>query len=40
LPAEHDPDSFIREFGADAFEQQVHEAMPLSQFFMREVTAI
>jgi DNA primase len=40
LPAEHDPDSFIREFGADAFEQQVHEAMPLSQFFMREVTLI
>ncbi|MFZ6686899.1 DNA primase [Undibacterium sp. SXout11W] len=37
LPAEHDPDSFIREFGADAFEQQVHDAMPLSQFFMREM---
>lgn len=39
LPAEHDPDSFIREFGADAFAQQVHEAMPLSQFFMREMIA-
>ena len=39
LPAEHDPDSFIREFGADAFEQQVHDAMPLSQFFMREMIA-
>ncbi|MFZ6693801.1 DNA primase [Undibacterium sp. SXout20W] len=37
LPAEHDPDSFIREYGADAFDQQVHEAMPLSQFFMREM---
>ena len=37
LPAEHDPDSFIREFGADAFDQQVHDAMPLSQFFMREM---
>lgn len=37
LPAEHDPDSFVREFGADAFAQQIHDAMPLSQFFMREV---
>jgi len=37
LPAEHDPDSFIREYGADAFDQQVHDAMPLSQFFMREM---
>lgn len=37
LPAEHDPDSYIREFGAEAFEQEVHDAMPLSQFFMREM---
>ena len=37
LPVEHDPDSFIREYGADAFDQQVHDAMPLSQFFMREM---
>ncbi|XLZ69733.1 DNA primase [Massilia sp. SR12] len=36
LPAEHDPDSYIREYGAPAFEQQVHEAMPLSQFLLRE----
>ncbi|MFZ6722490.1 DNA primase [Undibacterium sp. Ji49W] len=36
LPTEHDPDSFIREFGTEAFEQEVHDAMPLSQFFMRE----
>ncbi|MYN02448.1 DNA primase [Pseudoduganella sp. DS3] len=36
LPAEHDPDSYIREYGAAAFEQQVHEAMPLSQFLLRE----
>ena len=36
LPSEHDPDSYIREFGADGFEQQVHEAMPLSQFLLRE----
>jgi len=37
LPKEHDPDSYIREFGADAFEQEVRDAMPLSQFFMREM---
>jgi len=36
LPAEHDPDSYIREFGTPAFEQQVQEAMPLSQFLLRE----
>jgi len=36
LPAEHDPDSYIREYGAPAFEQQVKEAMPLSQFLLRE----
>ena len=37
LPTEHDPDSYIRQFGADAFEQEVRGAMPLSQFFMREM---
>ncbi len=37
LPVEHDPDSFIREFGRDAFEQRVHEAMPLSTYLLREV---
>ena len=38
LPAEHDPDSFVREHGAEAFEQEIHEAMPLSQFLLREVS--
>ncbi|MDB5770574.1 MAG: primase [Burkholderia sp.] len=38
LPAEHDPDSYIRELGAEAFEQQVRDAMPLSQFLLNEVT--
>ena len=37
LPAEHDPDSFVRERGFDAFEQEINEAMPLSQFLLREV---
>jgi DNA primase len=38
LPAEHDPDSYIREMGTDAFEQQVRDAMPLSRFLINEVT--
>jgi DNA primase len=38
LPAEHDPDSYVREFGTDAFDQQVRDAMPLSQFLLNEVT--
>jgi DNA primase len=39
LPVEHDPDSFIREFGKDVFEQRVREAMPLSGYLLREVSA-
>jgi len=38
LPAEHDPDSYVREFGSEAFEQQVRDAMPLSRFLLKEVT--
>jgi DNA primase len=34
LPAEHDPDSFIRTLGQDAFARQVNEAMPLSRFLI------
>lgn len=34
LPEEHDPDSFVREKGADAFEQAISQAMPLSSFFI------
>jgi len=34
LPADHDPDSFIREFGADAFARFVNEATPLSRFMV------
>jgi len=37
LPAEHDPDSFVRERGFQAFEQEISEAMPLSQFLLRVV---
>lgn len=34
LPAEHDPDSFIREHGRDAFARYVGQATPLSQFLI------
>jgi DNA primase len=32
LPPEHDPDSYIREHGAEAFARFVRTAVPLSQF--------
>jgi DNA primase len=32
LPAEHDPDSFIRQHGADAFARYIADASPLSRF--------
>ena len=34
LPAEHDPDSFIRANGTDAFARHVADAMPLSRFLV------
>ena len=39
LPAEHDPDSYVREFGTEGFSEQVARAMPLSQFMLNEVLA-
>ena len=39
LPEEHDPDTFIREFGRDGFEALVDGAMPLSRFLVRELAA-
>ena len=39
LPVEHDPDSFIREFGKDTFEQRVQEAVPLSSYLLAEISA-
>jgi len=38
LPIEHDPDSYIRAHGTEAFEQLIREATPLSQFLMAIVT--
>jgi len=34
LPAEHDPDSFIREHGSQAFARMVSDATPLSRFMI------
>ena len=39
LPAEHDPDSFVRELGAPAFERAVAEAVPLSRQIVAEAGA-
>lgn len=37
LPTEHDPDSYIREYGHAAFEKMVLDATPLSQFLIAAV---
>jgi DNA primase len=34
LPAEHDPDSFIREHGKESFSRYISEAVPLSRFLI------
>lgn len=40
LPAEHDPDSYVREFGCEGFEALLtREALPLSQYLLRELSA-
>lgn len=38
LPQEHDPDSFIREFGADAMRVEIEKAQPLHQFFTKHLS--
>jgi len=37
LPQEHDPDSYVRELGREAFERAIKEATPLSDFLLREL---
>jgi len=37
LPPEHDPDSFVREKGKEAFEKRLETARPLSEFFVDEL---
>ena len=39
LPVEHDPDSFVREHGTEAFEQLLQDALPLSGYLLRELSA-
>jgi len=40
LPPEHDPDSYIREHGKEAFEHLLgEEALPLSGYLLRELSA-
>ncbi|MES2424013.1 MAG: DNA primase [Pseudomonadota bacterium] len=34
LPPEHDPDSFVREFGTEAFDKYISNAVPLSRFLI------
>ena len=38
LPTEHDPDSFIRAFGKDAFTRFVADAVPLSRFLIESAS--
>ena len=37
LPPEHDPDSFVRAHGREAFEAQLKEARPLSAYLLGEL---
>ncbi len=37
LPEEHDPDSYVREHGREAFEEYVANALPLSQYWIDEL---
>ncbi len=39
LPPEHDPDSYVRERGSEAFEQQVTQAVPLSRQLVAQASA-
>jgi DNA primase len=39
LPKEHDPDSYVREFGKDKIEAEMQSAMPLSQYIVQHLSA-
>ena len=39
LPAEHDPDSFVRAHGAEGFSAQLAATQPLSEFLLRELSS-
>ena len=37
---EHDPDSYIRAFGKEAFDDLLKHGLPLSQFFLNRVKEV
>ncbi len=37
LPPEHDPDSFVRAFGSEAYAEQAAKALPLTDFLLQEL---
>jgi DNA primase len=39
LPQQHDPDSFVRDFGAAAFEDFIQKSLPLSEFMVETLSA-
>ncbi|HEY8118291.1 MAG TPA: DNA primase [Methylophilaceae bacterium] len=39
LPTEHDPDSYVREFGKEKFEAAMKTALPLSQYIIQYLSA-
>jgi len=39
LPTTHDPDSFVREKGSEGWAAALAEAMPLSEFLLRELSS-
>jgi len=39
LPDDHDPDSYVNEFGSAAFEKKIDEGVPLSEFLIRELAS-
>lgn len=38
LPPEHDPDSYVREYGKEAFEAEMERALPLSQYLLQALS--
>jgi DNA primase len=38
LPKEHDPDSYVREYGKEKLELEMTNAMPLSQYLVQHLT--
>jgi DNA primase len=38
LPAEHDPDTYVREFGQSGFEAALQGALPLSAYLLQELS--